>query len=327
MNIADLAALVCETVRKPDSDSLSACKNYLKQRDQMLWDGNLWRDSLVMLSTSLDPDATFDVANNPLVATNGVVLLPRLIQKVLAIRKTSGPVPVQVLERFFMDSLDAFNQTGEPVEFSLLSPVVLQLAEETFFWAWTGGASVAVQSKCYDSSTQMYGRVNATVTTPTNIGYTAELVDVTKAPQGDNYVLSLGYGPNSNSITTFDSVPPLATRATPRQRIRLLPAPTKSLSLRVLGKQRYDPIVSDYEEPRLALAENVLIAYATGDMMRRSNKFGMANEAYAEGAALLGKLENIEFFQQAQRMQLVPEIEGMGFGQDVGSNGSTKGFW
>ena len=55
MNLAELADLVCETVRKPDSDSVAACKTYLKRRDQMLWAGNLWRDSLFTFTQALTP--------------------------------------------------------------------------------------------------------------------------------------------------------------------------------------------------------------------------------------------------------------------------------
>jgi len=114
------------------------------------------------------------------------------------------------------------------------------------------------------------------------------------------------------------------TTLVPKQRIQLLPVPTEALTIRCLVKKRYVPIESDYQEPQLRQAENVLIAYATGDMLRRSNKYGMANEAYAEGAALLAKLENIEFFQQAQRQQLVPEVDEA-YGADNRLYG--KGYW
>jgi len=317
MNLAELADLVCETVRKPDSDSVAACKTYLKRRDQMLWDGNLWRDSLFTFTQALTP------ATDTLLAATGIVLLPASIDRVLALREADGPLPVQNLERYFMDTMDAFAQTGTPCEFSLLSPILYQFAtaQAVTMEGASGTPDTSTQVRYLDADGVPQTTTAQPSTTPTSVGTVSEIVGVEKAAGSGAVTFK---DASSNTILTVASS---ATRATPRQRLRLLPVPTASLTIRALVKQRYVPLASDYEEPRLRQAENVLIAYATGDMLRRSNKFGMANEAYAEGAALLAKLENIEFFQQAQRMQLVPEIEGNGFGSDVDFAGGTKGYW
>lgn len=317
MNLAALADIVCETVRKPDSDSLTACKTYLKRRDQMLWDGNLWRDSLFTFTQALTP------ATDTLLAAKGIVLLPASIDRVLALRQSSGPLPVQNLERFFMDTLDGFAQTGTPVEFSLLSPVLYQFAtaQAVTMEGASGTPDTSTQVRYLDADGVPQNTTAQPSTTPASVGTVSELLGVEKAAGAGAVTFK---DASSNTILT---VAASTTSATPRQRLQLLPVPTAALTIRALVKQRYVPLVSDYEEPRLRQAENVLIAYATGDMLRRSNKFGMANEAYAEGAAMLAKLENIEFFQQAQRMQLVPEIEGNGFGSDVNFAGGTKGYW
>lgn len=329
MNIADLAALVCETVRKPDTDSLTACKNYLKRRDQMLWDGNLWRDSLFTFTLALDSTQAFNQLTNPILPTSGTVLLPRSIDRVLAVRKAAGALPVQNLERYFMDSLDAFAQTGEPCEFAVESPVVWQFDEPTAVYIYNGvGDDVTITVRYLDADSGEYQSASILVSAAPSVirpnAYSVpaitEIVEVTKPLGNNNVTFSAG-------DTAWFAALATETRIEPYQRIRLFPAPTAALTIRALVKKKYSPIGTDYEHPRLRQAENVLIAYATGDMLRRSNKFGMANEAYAEGAALLSKLENIEFFQQAQRMQLVPEIEGNGFGQDVDSMGGTKGYW
>lgn len=333
MNLAALADLVCETVRKPDSDSLTACKTYLKRRDQMLWDGNLWRDSLFEFTSSLDPDAAFDIQTNPLLAASGIVLLPRSIDRVLALRKSDGALPVQNMERYFMDTLDGFAQTGAPCEFALLSPVVWQFNTAQKLWIYNAGEAVSVTVRAFDTiSGEAQKQTFAVTATPQIFQPVASIIpdistieDVFKATSSAN--ISLAYGASISALTAFAAILATETRMEKYQRVRLFPRPTSAISIRALVKRKYLPITDDYEEPRLRQAENVLIAYATGDMLRRSNKFGMANEAYAEGAALLAKLENIEFFQQAQRMQLVPEIEGNGFGSDVNFAGGTKGYW
>lgn len=333
MNLAELADLVCETVRKPDSDSVAACKTYLKRRDQMLWDGNLWRDSLFEFTSSLDPDAAFDIQTNPLLADSGIVLLPRSIDRVLALRKSDGVLPVQNMERFFMDTLDGFAQTGAPCEFALLSPVVWQFNTVQKLWIYNAGEAVSVTVRAFDTiSGEVQTQTFAVTATPQIFQPVASIIpdvstieDVFKNTSFAN--ISLAYGASISSLTAFSAILATETRMQKYQRVRLFPRPTSAISIRALVKRKYLPITDDYEEPRLRQAENVLIAYATGDMLRRSNKFGMANEAYAEGAALLAKLENIEFFQQAQRMQLVPEIEGSGFGSDVDFAGGTKGYW
>lgn len=337
MNLAELADLVCETVRKPDSDSLAACKTYLKRRDQMLWDGNLWRDSLFTFTKTVGPTMSATdaqplayggdtLARIRLLAATGFICLEQFVDVVLAVRKSNGPLPVQNVERYFLDSLDAFAQTGDPVEFSLSEPVAWQSYNDQQLFLVSSGADTAVCVVHYiDTYAGVLSKqVTLSSTTPVAFGYGRIVFNITKPPTSGNVMLQ---GGDSVVENTFAVLSATETEARQYQRLLLLPAPTADLTLRFLVKKRYVPLAGDYESPRLRKAENVLIAYATGDMLRRSNKFGMANEAYAEGAALLAKLENIEFFQQAQRMQLVPEIEGNGFGSDVDFAGGTKGYW
>jgi len=323
MNLADLAALICETVRKPDADSLAACKNYLKRRDQMLWDGNLWRDSLFTFTQALDPTADWNILSNPIRATSGRVLLPRSFERVLAVRLADQTLPVQNVERYFMDTLDAFAQTGQPVEFTLESPVVYYWDTPVYLYVYGLAATdVAIQVRYFDYTEGKFITVSKNLTsTPQLVGRTTEIEEVTKPASAQIVWLSTSATPFADQFESFAAAD---TRMEPYQRIRLLPVPTEALTLRALVKKKYSPIATDYEHPRLRQAENVLIAYATGDMLRRSNKYGMANEAYAEGAALLAKLENIEFFQQAQRQQLVPEV-AEAYGADNRLYG--KGYW
>lgn len=313
MNLANLADLICETVRKPDSDSIAAAKNYLKRRDQMLWDGNLWRDSLFTFTQSLDP------ATDTLLAASGIALLPRAIDRVLAVRLSDQTLPVQNLERYFMDTLDAFAQTGKPVEFALLSPVIWQSAtSRNVQVVGSAAGDVDVQFRYIDANDEPQSETFQLTTTP--VPYGAKVIEgLEKPPSTGSLTLSVVTGG-----TVIETMAAADTTLVPKQRIQLLPVPTEALTIRCLVKKRYVPIESDYQEPQLRQAENVLIAYATGDMLRRSNKYGMANEAYAEGAALLAKLENIEFFQQAQRQQLVPEV-AEAYGADNRLYG--KGYW
>ncbi len=334
MNLSDMAEHVCETVRKTDSDAVAACKGFIQRRDQMLWDKYLWKDSLYQFSKTIGPTMTDlyplgwlgeSIANIRLLAAQGYFYLPAVVDRVLGMRTSSGPLPVQSMERYFTGSLDVFAETGTPVEFILLDPVVWQSVTSQLVYLVSANASDTAEVvmnyiDAYQGSRTAI--VTLTGTTPVYVGSTSEIFSLTKPPTSG--VVSL----LDASQNTVGAVFAASTDAYRYQRVQLLPAPTSDLAVRCLVKKRYVPISGDYEAPRLRQAENVLIALATGDMFVRSGQVGAANQFYAEGMALLQQLGNIEFHQQANRQRLVPLCEPDPL-RDRGYTGafSGKGYW
>jgi len=333
MNLADLAEHICASVRKEDSDSVAICKDYLKRRDRMLWDKHLWRDSIFEFTLALDPKAAFNIHSNPILAASGIVLVPRAIDCVLGARTASACLPVQNMENYFRSSLDAFAQTGEPLEFNLLRPVVWQFDEPQKLWIYNAGEAVAAAVRIYDTATGEFGTATVDVTsTPQIVQPRADVVpdvqtieEVTKPASAAN--VTLAYGADIAALTAFRAILAAETRLEKYQRIQLLPVPTAAVTLRLLVKQKYEELASDYQEPRLRQAENVLIALAMGDMFVRSGQIGASEKFYAEGLALLQQMANVEFHQQAQRMRLVPAAEYDPLRDRGFSQFSGKGYW
>jgi hypothetical protein len=124
MNLSQLVDYVCTQVQMVGTDDRTACKMFLSKQYELIYNSYLWKDSLVMVNVTVDPED----ANN----AEGVVLLPEVIDRVVAVRTADQSVRVRGLEDFYRIDFDKFNETGRPYEFSILSPV-------WFIWrGWVG---------------------------------------------------------------------------------------------------------------------------------------------------------------------------------------------
>jgi len=115
MNLADLTSYVCTKGQMIGTADIAAAKLFLSKRYELIYNSYLWKDSLVMVNVVVDP-ANADNAE-------GIVLLPEVIDRVVAIRTADRSVRVHGLEDYYRQDFDKFTNTGAPYEFSLLSPV------------------------------------------------------------------------------------------------------------------------------------------------------------------------------------------------------------
>ena len=56
MTLADMASFICGKVGKTDSESLAKCKEFLARRYELVWNSQLWRDTLTTSSQSVAAD-------------------------------------------------------------------------------------------------------------------------------------------------------------------------------------------------------------------------------------------------------------------------------
>jgi hypothetical protein len=91
------------------------------------------------------------------------------------------------------------------------------------------------------------------------------------------------------------------------QRVRIFPIPLKPGSLNVLGKKPFVPLDFGSEVPALRNLDNVLIAFATADMLTRQRQFGKAQSQMTEAVSLLHELALLEAMQAASNTQFIPE--------------------
>lgn len=120
------------------------------------------------------------------------------------------------------------------------------------------------------------------------------------------------------------SIPPAVLRSPSFQRIRVFPKPSTPSFLWVLFKKPFTPLNFPTEEPGLRNLDNCLIAFAMGDMLKRSRQFGKAQGQYQEAAALLTELAKIETIQAANNVQFKPEG---GYGDPFFAPSSNRGLW
>jgi hypothetical protein len=126
MTLSELADFICTKVNQTEANDLAACKTYLRQRRDMIWQGQLWKDALVEYSVDIDPTAAYAVTS-PYLPTKGVLLLPPEIERVLAVRTSTRKLNIIRPEFLYRIDYHAFGTTGEVIDYHLLPPCV---------WEW-----------------------------------------------------------------------------------------------------------------------------------------------------------------------------------------------
>jgi hypothetical protein len=332
MTLAKIAEQVCLTVRKTDADSIAACKLYLGRRLGTIWQKGLWKDSLIAVPATCDP------ANST--NATGMVWMPPVVGNVLAVRSSETPLDPTGYAEFWRTTLDEFAETGTPMKFLRLPPAVDYIP--------AGARLVAHYNNTVDSPpTTVLTYINAD-----SESYVEELAYVASASApvvGAIVVGSAGDGAadvvtieawtkNATtgtislvSLTPADRVEAIyaslgaaAVAATQRQRIRLVRIPTVTTALKVLTKRVQPDWSRDGETCPLPVAEQSLIAFAEGDMLKRGRQMGQAQACYQEALALLVQAMEVETVQENNRPRIIPT--GDGFWTDpTGPPG--KGDW
>ncbi len=323
MNLAALAQFVSSKVRHTDSASLALCKGYLTARFQMIWDMALWRESLVLVTATLDP--TNATANNGLDAI-GVWLLPAIANKIVALRDHDRSYNVSTPEEYFRCDLDEFGVTGSAVQFYLLpscvfafgSPVTLSV------FATSPADSGNFTARILDS-TMAATEVSSTI--PVNSGVrgiaqlVTELSTFTKDVTANSIQIATGGAPTT--IGTFSGD---LTVLPQRCRLQLVEIPTTAVNLRALVKRTIPPFVNDADVPQLRNIENVLIAFAQADMLQQTRQYQKAQLLQQEGNALLLEYKKEEVYQQAATPRIIPNAESPQ-GQLASGGFQWKGYW
>src|SRR4051812_3260424 len=109
MTLAEMATYVCTKVRETDTAAIAACKLFLKQRLEVIYNAQLWRESVGMVEVDVDPTATDNAGLN---AAIGFVTMPSVVGTILAVRSSANEISPESPETFFRMDYDVFDQTG-----------------------------------------------------------------------------------------------------------------------------------------------------------------------------------------------------------------------
>jgi len=107
MNLTNMANFVCGKVGRTDTESVSSCKQFLGRRYELIYDSQLWRDTMQSATISVPID-TQDV------------VLPQTIDRIIAVRWSDRALtPVQQEAVYYIDPT-LFDKSGTPLSFVIM---------------------------------------------------------------------------------------------------------------------------------------------------------------------------------------------------------------
>jgi hypothetical protein len=127
MNLTTLVERACLEAGYNDTDDVAAAKKFARHWDEHIWNHALWKDALVTSIISFDPVNNEDHAE-------GIIYLPEVIDRVVAVRSTSAALNIHAQEHYYRMDYDMFAQQGEAMEFVILPPA-------WFKWRWSALAT------------------------------------------------------------------------------------------------------------------------------------------------------------------------------------------
>lgn len=119
-NLATIANQIGQRCGRIQDRDQAACKNFLKKWHDHIWRSKLWKDSLVEYVISINTANAY-TPNSPFMPTKGHLILPSIIEDVVAVRSSAGSMDVIRPMLYYRTDFDKFIQTGVPLEYWLLS--------------------------------------------------------------------------------------------------------------------------------------------------------------------------------------------------------------
>lgn len=318
MTLAEMADFVCGKVRQQDEKAVQRCKGYLRQRYEMIWAEEAWRDAVWAMDFVFTPNSS----QRP-ESWEGIYMFPCVVDRVMAVRRPEGQVGIIAPETLFRVGSDMFEEQGESEKFYTLSPCVAILP------ATYTGNDVGLQG--FEDSTEFTityindvnerRKVVGAYTGPAPYLLDARIVEkVTKATSTD--VASVNTNGGTVTLAVADAK---ATEFPLKLPIRLFPEPSAVTTFRALVKKKPIPLEEDGASPELRGVDNCLMAFAQADMLQRSRQYGKADLVVKEAVTLLGQLKAVAVVQEAHHQQIVPRVEQSS--GDIGDSGNGKGYW
>jgi len=117
-----------------DPEDLVAAKDFISKRYELIYNSHLWKDTLVQVDVSVDPDDD----DNAL----GIVLMPEVIDRVVAVRTADRSIRIRGLEDYYGIDANKFPLSGTVYEGALLYPI---------WFNWRGLAGLQITSVAADN--------------------------------------------------------------------------------------------------------------------------------------------------------------------------------
>jgi hypothetical protein len=195
MNLLALANFICGKVSQSAAEDVTACKGFLQRRFEMLWQDQLWKESIVQYTQTISSQNYTPLST--WLPVKQVLLLPPTIERVLALRTGDRHLNVQVQPHYFRMDFDQFNQKGAVCEFLNLPKAVWEFDTAQNLWLLTDAAeditaTLTIDLLAADGATVNRVQAQTGVSEMVNVGE-SDLVGALLKPE-THAAVSLGYG-------------------------------------------------------------------------------------------------------------------------------------
>lgn len=301
MNLAALADNICGKIGKTDDESVAKCKDYLRQRHEMIYDTTLWKDSLGVFDVEVEAEATVAVlpfeSARPIACWDADSGIPVDITSLatIAMVNPAGLTAIGSLMQFVeVDSVGVpwqLDSDGENIAASCLPSAAGDIGVEVGLAGIVATADNRQISLtvALTASPQMFAaslRSVQRITKP----ITDDLVAITRLSDSSAFYL------------------PAACTEASFARLQLVQPPGEAVSLKVLAKKKLRQMVLDTDGPMIRGIDNALLAFAMGDMLERSRQYAKAQVKTNEGTGLLTVARDLEIQQSAHQCCIVPQV-------------------
>lgn len=346
--LSELTDSVCDIVGRWEPDIRESIKERIRRNYQLLWDMQLWPESII-------------IANCPIAPDQQQVVLPYLFDRVIGVRTMKeGPLTNVVnlqnaeISWYFGVAYNIFEEAGQPVYYSMLTSVAvatlppqsepLQVRSDAATIVVPNQAQpvpVPYQVNSPDAGKGVFikGEANGLEVSETVILPAAIDPGVLRR-NGDNlpWVTSINRYDTPLTISKPVTTGTVVVRGATSQQelLRLGPGETERKHLRiwllpnqgvvnqtdtlaqavadagrvlVCGKRQVSPLLDDSDSPQLRNCNNILINAAAADILFRLEKPDLANQLSQKAQEQMKVLTTAETAHNAYTPMVVPYAE------------------
>jgi hypothetical protein len=322
MTLAQLASLVCSKVGKTDDASLAACKDFLCQRHEMIYDSALWLESrdYAAFAFPATEDGYSTGARPGYPDYVARVIFPTNVGRVIALRCGADAIyPEQGYSVFNRDPND-FETRGPAVSFvedgaSAISwPLPNNASNQGDKLQFScssddNGAAITVRGYAFDPLSANPALVTEVVTLAGGAGATQAFYIWTESiskpfTAGIVFVSGSLGGPIDEWAAEETERRHVVCRIVQRPKYD----PASRLQLWAYFKRKIQHLRKDGDVPMVRNADNALIALAQADMLERGRQYSKAQLKIQEGGALVKELADLQADQGASLTQIQPDV-------------------
>lgn len=295
-SLSEMVDAVCARCGTWALEQAILIRDFLRRNYQMLWDAELWPESMVLANVSSDGEQ---------------IVLPEYFDRVIAIRPTPDatyeltPVDIGLYLQIYPQ---IFEETAAAIGYSTLTPVgvhTLPPTNEKLTFVSTDASdktNIFVRGESLGLEKSETVTLNGTTNVDSVNTYDAPLTVAKGITVGTVHVTGKVSG------TALQALLP-TERERKHMRLWLQPSPGTAETALVIGKRRITALASDEDTPMLRNAANVLISGAVADMFEHLGKPKEAENARNKAMAAMKVLKDGELRQNARQPRVIPSVD------------------